>query len=330
MSKTAVLLLNLGGPDSLKSVRPFLYNIFDDPFILPIPSGWRHLLAAFISWVRAPSAKGIYRKIGGSSPLLANTQQQAEALQNVLGDSFRIFVAMRYWHPRLREILSAMKDYNPHQVVLLPLYPQFSSTTTASALSEWERDASFVLGMRPTHIIRSYPTLPGFIRSLANSLKEALATFSHAKNIRVLFSAHGLPQYIVAKGDPYVGEVEASVAAVLKDVAPISFEWRLCYQSRIGPVRWIGPFLEDEVTRAAREGCHIIVVPIAFVSEHSETLYELDIIYRELALKRGALSYMRLPTSGIHPDFIAGLADLIRGAVPASSSVPFSRVEKAS
>ena len=312
MNRTAVVLFNLGGPDCLRSVRPFLYNIFNDPAILPLSPFLRSMVAAFISWMRAPNAKRMYKHLGGYSPLLHNTEQQAQALQHILGEKFRVFVVMRYWQPRLKAVLPLIQAYDPDQIILLPLYPQFSSATTASALVEWERTSSFFVGSCPTYAIRSHSTLQGFVTALAESLCATLAALSPSAKARVLFSAHGLPQALVARGDPYVSEVEATVSAVLQALHPVSLDWRLCYQSRVGPVQWTKPYLEQEIIKAAREGLHLVIVPVAFVSEHSETLFELDHVYRSLAEREGALSYTRLSTVGAHPLYIAGLADMVK------------------
>ncbi len=297
MRKTAIVLFNLGGPDRPEAVRPFLFNLFNDPAIIDAPGPLRWLLAQTISRRRAPIARKIYQELGGGSPLLANTRVQAAALEVALnaggGDSkFKVFIAMRYWHPMSDETAPAVMAYGPDQMVLLPLYPQFSTTTTGSAVDDWTRAAAKAGLTAPTRSLCCYPTQPGFVAEVARPLRAALA--EAVDGPRVLFSAHGLPRKFIDGGDPYQWQIERTAAAVATAVigalGAADFDWRVCYQSRVGPLEWIGPSTEAEIAGAGAEGRSLIVVPIAFVSEHSETLVELDIEYRRLAEAKGVPS----------------------------------------
>lgn len=314
MGKLAVVLFNLGGPDRPEAVRPFLVNLFSDPAILSIPQPFRWLLARTIAYRRAPMAVEIYRQLGGGSPLLPNTRAQAAALKAALGPDAEVFVAMRYWHPLSAETAAAVCGFAPAEIVLLPLYPQLSETTTGSSLKEWRRSAAQVGLTAPTHVVESYPIEPGFIAAMAALIRPAYEKAAAAGRPRLLFTAHGLPQRVVDRGDPYQKQVEATAQAVVARLAIAGLDWQLSYQSRVGPLEWLRPYTEDELLRAGRDRVPLVVAPIAFVSEHSETLVELDITYREEALKQGVPLYERVPTVGTHPEFIAGLARLVTAA----------------
>jgi ferrochelatase len=306
--------MNLGGPDSLAAVRPFLCNLFSDPAIIGLP-GWARLpLAWVIAARRAPTARRIYGQLGGASPLLANTERQARALEQELGGAYRCFVAMRYWHPLIAAVVSEVKQWQPDEIVLLPLYPQFSTTTTASSLLEWERQAAHQGLDVTTRSIRSYPAAPGFVAALVASVAPALAAAgSVGRPVRLLFSAHGLPLKIVARGDPYPQEIASTAAAVVAALRLPGLDWLVCYQSRVGPLAWLGPSIEEELHRAGRDRVAVVIAPISFVSEHSETLVELDREYRRVAEVSGVAAYYRTPTVGTDPRFIAALAGLVRG-----------------
>lgn len=317
MARLAVVLFNLGGPDSLAAVRPFLFNLFNDRAIIGLPAPLRWLLAQVISRRRASVARDIYARIGGRSPLLDMTEAQARALETALGDDIRVFVAMRYWHPMSGETALRVRDYRPDRVVLLPLYPQFSTTTTASSIAEWQRVARAVGLVAETATICCYPTQAGLVAATAEGLRGGLAEAASTGAPRVLFSAHGLPRKVIAAGDPYQWQVECTAAAVARAAGLADDAWVVCYQSRVGPLEWIGPSTEEEIRRAGRDGVPVVVVPIAFVSEHSETLVELDIEYRHLADQAGVPAYIRVATVGTAPAFIVGLADLVRASVAA-------------
>jgi ferrochelatase len=323
MAKIAVVLFNLGGPDSLAAVRPFLFNLFNDPAIIGVPTPLRYLLASAIARRRAPAARAIYRELGGASPLLANTMIQARALGAALAGggvqdgTYRIFVAMRYWQPRAAEVARAVKAYDPDRIVLLPLYPQYSSTTTGSSLREWNKAAAQVAVSAPTTAVCCYPCEPGFVAEMAERIRPRLKAACAKGPARLLLSAHGLPKRIVERGDPYQWQVEQTAAAVVARLGEADLDWQVCYQSRVGPLEWIGPGTDAEIARAGRDGRALVVAPIAFVSEHSETLVELDIDYARLARASGVPAYERVPTVEAGAAFIGGLADLVRAAAGA-------------
>jgi protoporphyrin/coproporphyrin ferrochelatase len=323
MARRAVVLMNLGGPDSPAAVRPFLYNLFSDRAIITLPALVRLPLAWVIARQRAPVAREIYAQLGGASPLLANTKAQAAALEEALGSDYRCYIAMRYWDPLTAEAMREVKAWQPQEIVLLPLYPQFSTTTTASSLGVWSREASRQGFDCPAQSIRSYPTQPGFISAIADLIGDVLDMVAGVTPaVRLLFSAHGLPVKIVEAGDPYPQEVTQTADAVVRALGRPAPDWCVCYQSRVGPLAWLSPSVEDELRRAAADRVAVIVAPISFVSEHSETLVELDRDYRRLAEECGVTGYWRVPTVGTHPRFIAGLADLVRAASPAGAPGP--------
>lgn len=315
--KLAVVLFNLGGPDSVTAIEPFLFNLFNDKAIIGAPQPIRYLLARYISLRRAPVAAEIYAHLGGKSPLLQLTNEQSAELGKSLsaalseGDEVKTFVSMRYWHPMSDEVAAQVKDYNPDRVVLLPLYPQFSTTTTGSSIKDWERAARKCGLKAKTSTICCYPTNAGFVDAIVENLWPQIQESSFVDKPRILFSAHGLPKKIVDKGDPYQWQVEQTALAVANKLNIENLDWWVSYQSRVGPLEWIGPNTEDEIERAGAEKRPLIIVPIAFVSEHSETLVELDIEYRELAEKAGVPSYLRTPAVATHPSFITGLKDLV-------------------
>jgi ferrochelatase len=318
--KIAIILFNLGGPDSLEAVQPFLRNLFSDPAIITLP-GWLRLpLARFIASRRTPKAMEIYAKIGGSSPILGQTEAQARALEGALEEAlgseheWRGYVCMRYWHPMTEAVVRSVKRFAPDRIVLLPLYPQFSTTTTGSSVKAWTAAAGELRA--PTVSVESYPTEPGFIRASVELVKQGLAEAKGAT--RVLFSAHGLPEKTIKAGDPYQSQVEQTAAAIGEHLGTV--DWSVCYQSRVGPLRWIGPSTDSEIRRAGRDKTGVVLYPLSFVSEHSETLVELDIDYRHLAREVGVPSYIRVPTVGTHPQFIHGLANLVRAALTSPPS----------
>ena len=322
--KLAVVLFNLGGPDSPAAVRPFLQNLFSDPAIIQLPGIVRRPLAKLIAARRAPAARKIYEHLGGGSPILAETEAQARALEAELaqaGHDAKCFIAMRCWHPFTQEAVAAVKRFAPQRVVLLPLYPQYSTTTTQSSFSEWQRQAKRGGISLPQHQICCYPTEAGFTIALRELLEAALARAYHDIPYRVLFSAHGLPKRVVDRGDPYQWQVEKTVEAVLAGLKRPELDWTICYQSRVGPLEWIGPATDAEIRRAGAENKGLIVVPVAFVSEHSETLVELDIEYAKLAKESGVPDYIRVPAVRTHPAFITALASLVMIALDAKTPV---------
>lgn len=319
MARTAIVLMNLGGPDSLDAVEPFLCNLFSDPAIIRLPAVLRLPLARLAARGRAKVARDIYARLGGGSPLLANTEAQARALETVLGDGHRAFVAMRYWHPMSAQAARAVAEWAPDEIVCLPLYPQFSTTTTASSLADWQTAAAGAGLDRPTRAVYCYPAEIGFVEAIAELIRRMLAeTGDSTARTRLLLTAHGLPKRIVRAGDPYPDQVETTARAVVAALGQPGLDWRLCYQSRVGPLEWIGPSVDDEIRRAGADRAAVVVAPISFVSEHSETLVELDHDYRNLAERSGVPGYRRVSAVGVEPRFIAALAALVRNAQPLS------------
>ena len=311
--KKAIILFNLGGPDKLENVEPFLFNLFYDPAILNIPSLIRYPLAKFIAKRRAPTAKNIYKKLGGSSPILKLTKEQAVALELNLNKTdnlskYKCFVVMRCWHPRAENVVKEVIDYNPDEVILMPLYPQYSAATSGSSIKEWKDICLKNDFKKKTNTICCYPTDKNFIQAHKD---EIIKVIENLVNFKLIFSAHGLPEKNIKKGDPYQWQVEQSVNQIVKSLNIKDLDWILSYQSRVGPLKWIGPSTEDIIVKNSKLGKHIVLVPIAFVSEHSETLVELDIEYKELAEKNGCKNYSRVPALGINKNYIKSMTDLI-------------------
>ena len=313
MTKRAVILFNLGGPDKPSSVEPFLFNLFNDIAIINLPNPLRWLIAKIISKRRAPLAQKIYSEIGGSSPLLDLTLEQAKELELILNKSkniqSKVFVAMRYWHPMILSTAISVKEFDPDEVILLPLYPQFSTTTTGSSLKEWKNVSEKINLVKPTKTVCCYPVDENLVSAQAKLLETEISKVK--KETRILFSAHGLPKKVIEKGDPYQWQIEKTANAIALKAKLKDDDWRICYQSRVGPLEWIGPSLEEEVLRASDDKVGIIILPVAFVSEHSETLVELDIEYRKLALELKVPYYGRVPALGTYKSFIDGLANLV-------------------
>ena len=322
--KVAVVLFNLGGPDSLKAVRPFLFNLFRDRAIIGLPAIARLPLAALVAFTRNKEASGNYAHMGGSTPLLRETQAQAQALEAALagagrpGDEVKAFIAMRYWTPFTEDAAREVAAWGPDEVVLLPLYPQFSTTTTASSLMAWRRAYK---GPGRSRTVCCWPTLDGLIQAHADHLVGVWEGAGKPDGLRLLFSAHGLPERVIEAGDPYQWQVERTCAAVVDRVRGRLggesgvVDWRVCYQSRVGPLKWIGPSTPEAIETAAGEGMGVMITPIAFVSEHVETLVELDRDYSELAESLDAPHYLRVPALGVAQTFIAGLAEMVHRAL---------------
>lgn len=315
--KIAVVMLNLGGPTGMETIRPFLYNFFMDKNIVRAPLPVRWLLAQWISITRSRgAAKESYSHFNGVSPLLENTRAQATALEQSLADEYphaKVFIAMRYWHPFADETVKAVKDFAPDKIILLPLYPQFSTTTTLSAFENWRQAAARGGLDVPTHSVCCYPEDAGFIAASADLIGKAVEGVD--KPYRLLFSAHGLPEQIILAGDPYADQCRNTAEAIVNKLNLSVLYWKLCYQSRIGRLKWIGPSIDETLQAAARDGVGVVIYPSAFVSEHVETLVELDIEYKERAEKLGIPFYIRVPTVSTHPWFIAGLKNLVAAAV---------------
>jgi ferrochelatase len=323
--RLAVVLFNLGGPDGPKAVRPFLYNLFSDHAIITLPALARLPLAALISSTRAKSARANYDRMGGASPLLPETTAQAGVLEAALKEACpdhesRVFIAMRYWNPTTEETAAAVKAFEPDEIVLLPLYPQFSTTTTESSLKAWRKAYK---GKGRTHEVCCYPLDDGLIDAHAQRIRAALNAAGAPANVRLLFSAHGLPEKIVRGGDPYQAQVEATAAAVAAKLGG-GWDWTVCYQSRVGRLKWIGPSTLEVIAEAGVDGKGVVVCPISFVSEHIETLVELDHDYAEAARKGGVAPYIRVPALGVHAHFIHGLAQAVIKALDQDAIAPAS------
>ena len=322
--KLGIVLFNLGGPDSPEAVEPFLRNLFSDPAIITLPGVIRIPLARFIARRRAPLARAIYDHIGGSSPILAETQKQARALEQALtapGIEARAFVAMRCWHPFSDGTALAVKKFAPDHIVALPLYPQYSTTTSASSLKDWDRAAKKAGLSQPLTRVCCYADEPGFIAAAAAKIRATMTDLKPGLSYRLLLSAHGLPKKMVAGGDPYQWQVERTAKALVAALDIPELDWTICYQSRVGPLKWLEPATDAQIRKAGAQGKGVIVAPIAFVSEHSETLVELDIEYGKLAREAGVPDYRRAATVDDDPAFIAGLAGLVRRAVNATGTI---------
>ena len=310
--KKAVILFNLGGPDKLESVEPFLFNLFNDPEIISIPSIFRYPLAKLISKRRAPIAKNIYKEIGNKSPILELTLDQAKSLEKNLSGKgeYKCFVVMRCWHPRASDVIDKVKEYNPEEIILLPLYPQYSALTSGSSINEWNDLCKKENYKVKTKTICCYPTENNFIESHANLIKKTIKTLKN-NNFKLLFSAHGLPVSKIKKGDPYQWQVEETVKGIMSKLSSKNIDYVISYQSRVGPMKWIGPYTDAEIIKYSKEKKGIVIVPVTFISEHSETLVELDIEYKKLAEKNGCAFYKRVPALGTEENFINGLAELV-------------------
>lgn len=336
----AVLLLNLGGPDTLEDVEPFLYNLFSDPEIITLPTQLKWLngpLAAVISKTRATSSREGYASIGGGSPQLSTTLEQGRALEKALearGIAAKSYVAMRYWHPYTSEALEAIKRDGIEKVVVLPLYPQFSISTSGSSLRLLERTyyADQALRQLKNVVIPAWYNRQGYIHAVARLVAQRCDLFSEPNAPHIFFSAHGLPvKYVTRLGDPYQAQTEATVRFVMTRLRALGYtnNFTLAYQSRVGPVQWLQPYTDDKIRELAQEGVDsLVVVPISFVSEHIETLEEIDVEYRELALECGIRSWERVPALGLDNDFIDDLAGAVSEALPKMDQRPLQEIDE--
>jgi ferrochelatase len=317
--KTAIVLFNLGGPDGPESIKKFRINLFSDRAIIRAPIFIRFWLARLIAASSAKAAAENYARMGGKSPLLDLTTAQANALEAAMGGEVKSFIAMRYWHPFAAETAKAVKAWNPDRILLLPLYPQFSTTTTGSSLADWHESAAKAGLVKATTTVCCYYDDPDFAGAIAalvdEGIAEAKAALAPGAMLRLLFSAHGLPESIVAAGDPYQAEVEASVAAVMARLADKDVQHVVCYQSRATPQKWISPSTIEAIEEAGRDQVAVLLVPIAFVSDHIETLVELDIENRELAEHCGVPGYFRAKVPNDDARFISALAGIAQRAL---------------
>jgi len=319
-----VVLLQLGGPDSLESVEPFLKNLFRDPDIIDLPMAFlfREPLARFIARTRAPKIQQAYRRIGGRSPILKLTRRQAAALECSLAPRIRakVVIAMRYWHPMTDAAIDELVAAGVERVILLPLYPHYSKTTTGSSVNEWRRAvARRGLGHLSGEVIQEYPDHPLYVASLVRNIAIALKRVpaGDRRSVHLVFSAHGTPLKLVREGDPYQQHIIATYTAVVA-AGKFGLKHHLCFQSKVGPQRWLEPSLDQTIEiLAARKVSHVIVVPLAFVSDHSETLWEINIETREEAHKRGIRYFDMSPALHTNPEFIGALSDLVLRKVSA-------------
>lgn len=328
--RIAVVLFNLGGPADQAEVRPFLQALFSDRAIIDLPAPLRLPLAWAIARSRAKLARANYAAMGGGSPLRKETEAQASALEAALtarGLNVRVFIAMRYAQPTTEGAAAEVAAWGPQEIALAPLYPQYSTTTTASSLAAWRRAYR---GPGVSHALCCWHANAGLIEAHAAVILDTWARAGRPK-VRLLFSAHGLPERTAAKGDPYPWQVESTCQAIVGRLGD-GWDWRLCYQSRVGPLKWLGPSTAEAIAEAARDGLGVLVDPVSFVSEHVETLVELDRDYAELARRAGMSAYLRAPTVGTHAAFIDGLAGAIersleRRTAPDGATCPacFSR-----
>lgn len=318
MGRVGVLLLNLGGPDKIEDVRPFLYNLFSDPEIIRLPiKAFQKPLAWLISTLRAKKSEENYREIGGGSPLRNITEAQGTALEKrlqELGQDAKIYIGMRYWHPFTEEAIAEIKRDGIEELVILPLYPQFSISTSGSSFriieEMWSQDPQ--LSKIKYTLIPSWYDNQGYLAAMADLIAQELDRFEHPENATIFFSAHGVPvSYVEEAGDPYQEEIEKCTTLIVQTLGR-SNDYTLAYQSKVGPVEWLQPYTEDALTELGKQGIKdLAVVPISFVSEHIETLQEIDMEYRELAEEAGIENFYRVPALNTHPTFINSLADLV-------------------
>lgn len=311
--RSAVLLLQMGGPDSLEAVEPFLLNLFADRDIIRIgPSFLQPFIARMIVRRRAPRVRENYRQIGGKSPLRELTEQQAAALQRELGDGFRCFVAMRYWKPFTAEALSVIRREGFTRLIALSLYPHFSRATSGSSFNELERELKRSGITADIVRIRSFHDHPLYIDALAEKVEAGLSAFPDRTRVQLFFSAHSLPQSFIDSGDPYLDHIQGTVRLVMERFEGISHH--LAFQSRAGPVKWLEPSTEEKLKELAADGCkEVLMVPLSFVSDHIETLHEIDMEYREEAHRLGITDFRRMESLNSSPAFIRCLAELVRG-----------------
>lgn len=332
MSRVGVLLLNLGGPEQLEDVRPFLYNLFSDPEILRLPiQGLQKAFAWFISTMRASTSQENYRRIGGGSPLRRITEAQAKALQADLkkkGRDAKIYIGMRYWHPFTDDAIANIKKDGIEELIILPLYPQFSISTSGSSFrlleKLWQSDPD--LQHIKYSVIPSWYDHPGYISAMADLLDQELDQFENPDDVTVFFSAHGVPKsYVEEAGDPYQKEIEGSTRLIMEKLQRPNPSI-LAYQSRVGPKEWLQPYTDEVIVEIAQKGVkRMVVVPISFISEHIETLQEIDMEYRELALEAGIEEFRRVPAPNIEPTFIDALSNLVLNALE-KPALDFSKV----
>lgn len=321
--KTAVILFNLGGPTGPETIQPFLYNFFMDKNIIPFPKPLRYFFAYIISRLRSRREAGeAYGEMGGQSPLLENTFEQAKALEKALSQrnkshDYRSYVCMRYWHPMSESVAAQVQSYNPDRVVLISLYPQFSTTTAWSSLENWKKACQKIGFSKEFSFVCCYPTASGYINASAEKIRKVYekarkqAEKNNTAAPRILFSAHSLPEAVIEKGDPYQWQCEQTAQAIIDALNIDDLDYQLCYQSKVGPQKWIGPQTEDVIKESGKQGVPLVIYPHSFVSEHVETIVELGVEYKHLAKESGVPDYSVVETVGAHPLFVDMLADFV-------------------
>lgn len=337
--KVGVLLLNLGGPETLDDVQPFLYNLFADPDIIRLPrllSFFQRPLAQFISTLRAPKSREGYAAIGGGSPLRKITEEQANALRQALEEkdvAATVYVGMRYWYPFTEEAIEQIKRDHITRLVVLPLYPQFSISTSGSSLrllDEIFRKDEYLVDI-PHIVIPSWYQREGYVKAISNLIDKELKTFEKPNEAVIFFSAHGVPRtYVEKAGDPYKDEMECCVRLIMTELRlrGILNKHTLAYQSRVGPAEWLRPYTDDMIKELGQQGVKsLLAVPISFVSEHIETLEEIDVEYRDLAFLSGITNWGRVPALGCEKSFISDLADAVIEALPYVRAMAMSNLE---
>ncbi len=333
VERVGVLLLNLGGPEKLEDVYRFLYNLFSDPDLIRIPIPFlQKPIASLIAASRAPLSQENYAMIGGGSPLRQLTEEQGENIENALqrhGVNAKVYIAMRYWHPYTEEALTQIKRDRITKLVILPLYPQYSISTSGSSLKLidqlWANDPELQAIDRVT--IRSWYDRPGYVRAMADAINAKLQESDQPEQVHIFFSAHGVPKkYVTEYGDPYQMEIENSVDLIMQAARRHYQRYNahtLAYQSRVGPVEWLKPYTEEAIHQLAKRGIQrLLVVPISFVSEHIETLQEIDVEYREVSEEAGIHHFDRVPALNSHPIFINDLANLVLESLDMAESKP--------
>ncbi|MCW8859614.1 MAG: ferrochelatase [Deltaproteobacteria bacterium] len=312
---TALILLNMGGPDSLEAVEPFLYNLFCDRELIQLPAGalLQKPFAKLISYFRAKKVVENYRAIGGKSPLLEWTQKQAAGIAQRLGEHFEPYVIMRYWNPRAEDVLAEIKAAGIETAVVVSMYPHYTGATTGSSVNDFKRATAKVFPELEYQLIEEWFDWPGYLDALANRINAGLDTFHDLMrdDVQILFSAHALPQKFIDRGDPYQQHVEITVQEVMQRVG--HYDWSIAYQSRSGPVKWMTPGTDEMISELASAGHRaLLMVPVSFVSDHIETLEEIDIEYRDLATTQGIVNFCRAPSLNDNDDFLSAMAALVR------------------
>jgi ferrochelatase len=323
MKKIIVILFNLGGPSDLNHVEEFLFNLFYDKNIIALPNPFRWLLAKFISSTRASKSKKLYQKINGASPILENTKDQADQLNIKLKEldpdnQYQIMISMRHSKPCSDDLIEPINKFQPDEIILLPLYPQYSTTTTKSSFED------IIPKLKNISKIKSiccYPIEENFIKSHQQKIRESyLENNLTGKDVMILFSAHSIPQKYVDNGDPYQWQIEVTIADIMKDLN-LEVDHRICYQSRVGRLKWLGPTTEDEIKNNRNKS--LMIVPISFVSEHLETLVELDIDYKLVANQYDVKDYCRVTSLAIEDNFIKSLA---KSTIDLVNDLPRTRI----